>query len=253
MQTADRTTSRWLMRYHPNPAAAVRLVCFPHAGGSASWYRPLSVRFGAEADVVCLQYPGRQDRRHEPCIDDLFVLADRLSEELAVLDDRPTVWFGHSMGATLAFETAWRREQAGTGAPRVLVASGRRAPSAHRRESVHCRDDDGIVAELQRLGGTDLSLMDDELLRMAMPSIRGDYRAIESYVVTEGRGIRASIVALTGDRDPLTTLEEADGWRRHTSSAFRRTVMPGGHFFITDNLRAVQDEIARELTAVRIG
>jgi surfactin synthase thioesterase subunit len=237
------------MRYLPCPGATVRLVCFPHAGGSASYYRPLALRFGAEADVVCLQYPGRQDRRHEPCVEDLGTLADLLAAELSALEPLPAVFFGHSMGATLAFETAWRLERAGVGGVRSVIASGRRAPSAQRRETVHRRDDDGIVAELKRLGGTDPTLMDEEMLRMAMPSIRGDYRAIESYVVSEGRRIASPIVAVTGDDDPLTTLEEADGWRAHTTAGFRRVVLPGGHFFITTNQAAVQAEITAELSA----
>lgn len=244
-------TSRWLMRFHPNPDGDVRLVCLPHAGGSASFYFPLSARFAAEADVIALQYPGRQDRRLEPCIDDIGVLADRVAEELAALPDKPTVFFGHSMGAILAFEAAWRLEQAGLPGPRSLLASGRRAPSTRRRETVHCRDDDGVIAELQRLGGTDVGQIDEELLRIALPSIRSDYRAIESYVGTEGRTVSAPIVALTGDRDPLVTLDEADAWRTHTTSGFRRVVFSGGHFFITGNRDAVLDEISLELAAVR--
>ena len=46
-----------------NPAA--RLVCLPHAGGSAPFFRPVAVALGEAADVVCVQYPGRQDRRAE--------------------------------------------------------------------------------------------------------------------------------------------------------------------------------------------
>jgi surfactin synthase thioesterase subunit len=249
MRTAPPTTSRWIMRYHPLPQSPVRLVCFPHAGGSASYYRPLSVRFGGEADVVCLQYPGRQDRRLEPCIEDLGEMADRIAAELSALEPRPSVFFGHSMGAVLAFETAWRLERTPAGGPRSIVVSGRRAPSARRAEDVHHRADDGIIAELKRLGGTDMALMDDELLRMAMPSIRADYRAVESYVAEPGRTIAAPIVAATGDADPLTTLAEADRWREHTTAAFRRVVLHGGHFFITTNQPAVQAEIARELAA----
>jgi surfactin synthase thioesterase subunit len=245
------TTSRWLMRFHPNPDSAVRLVCFPHAGGSASYYHPLSVRFSAEADVIALQYPGRQDRRHEPCIKDIDLMADRLAEELAAVADKPTVYFGHSMGAILAFETAWRLEQAALRTPQSLIASGRRAPSTQRRETVHRRDDDGVIAELHRLGGTDVGLIDGELLRIAMPSIRADYEAIESYAGTEDRRVSCPIVALTGDRDPLTTLEEADAWRLHTDSDFRRVLIAGGHFFITSSRTAVQAEISRELAAVR--
>jgi surfactin synthase thioesterase subunit len=244
-------TSRWIMRFHPNVDSDIRLICFPHAGGSASYYHPVSRRFATEADVVSLQYPGRQDRRLEPCIDDIAVLADHLAEEIDALGGKPTVYYGHSMGAILAFETAWRLEQRGRDACRSLVVSGRRAPGTRRQEQVHRRDDNGVIAELQRLGGTDVGLIDDELLRIAMPSIRADYRAIESYAGAADRRISAPIVALTGDADPLTTVEEALAWERHTDAGFRSAVFGGGHFFITGNIVAVQDEIARELSSVR--
>jgi surfactin synthase thioesterase subunit len=244
--------SRWIMRFHPSGEAPVRLVVFPHAGGAASFYHPLSARFAPDADVVCLQYPGRQDRRQEPCITDIGELADRVAGELLALGDKPTVFFGHSMGAVLAFETALRLERAGRGAPRALVVSGRRAPSRYRRETVHRRDDDGILAEIKRLGGTDLRLLDDELLRIALPSIRGDYQAIETYVCEPGQRVRCPVVVLTGDADPVTTLDEAEAWQEHTDGQFRISVLPGGHFFLTAQQDEVCAEIARQTRALAL-
>jgi len=34
--------NRWCRRYRPAEHAAVRLVCFPHAGGSAPFYLPMA-------------------------------------------------------------------------------------------------------------------------------------------------------------------------------------------------------------------
>lgn len=34
--------SRWFRRFHPSPEADISLVCLPHAGGTASFYLPLS-------------------------------------------------------------------------------------------------------------------------------------------------------------------------------------------------------------------
>lgn len=240
-------TSGWLRRPHPHPADGPRLVCFPHAGGSARSVRSLSARFAAEADVIALQYPGRQERRLESCITDLAVLADRITEELAGLDDRPTIFYGQGMGAVLAFETAWRLERAALPAPALLMVAGRHAPSIHRRETVHRRNDAGVIAELARLGGGGLDLIDYDLLRIAMPAIRGDYRAIESYAGSADRTVSCPIVALAGDRDPLTTLDEVDAWSRHTVLGYRRVLLEGGQHLITDQPEAVQDEIAREL------
>ncbi|MEV4616781.1 alpha/beta fold hydrolase [Kitasatospora sp. NPDC049258] len=250
MTASESSAALWLRRYHPAPGSRVRLVCFPHAGGSASFYLPVSARFAPGADVICLQYPGRQDRRFEPCIDDIGTLADRITDELLTLDERPTVFFGHSMGAVLAFETAWRLEQKGTHAPRSVIASGRRAPSTSRVETVHDQSDAGVIAEVRLLGGTNPQLLgDDEILRMAMPAIRGDYRAIERYRCEPDRVVSCPITALTGDADPRTTLTEADAWRVHTTGAFQLKVLPGGHFFIAERQAEVNQVIAAELAS----
>jgi surfactin synthase thioesterase subunit len=239
-------STAWLRRYHPGPDRPVRLVCFPHAGGSASFFHPASARFADTAEVLAVQYPGRQDRRREPCIDDIAVLADRVAAVLGPLPSKPTVYFGHSMGAVLAFETAWRLGDVGH-----LIASGRRAPSTVRSESVHRLDDDGVIAELKLLNGTSTAVLsDDEILRMALPAIRGDYRAIETYTCPPDRTITCPITALTGDSDPKTTEAEARAWSRHTEAEFTLRVFPGGHFFLTEHLTEVNTEIATALATL---
>lgn len=251
MTVEDAITTDWIRRCHPSRSSSARLVCFPHAGGSASFFSPTSAHFGPDIDVVALQYPGRQDRRQEPLIDTIGELSDRIAAELLELTAKPTVFFGHSMGAVLAFETAWRLKQTAIVSPRALVVSGRRAPVTRRDERVHERDDDGIVAELKLLGGTELGLLDDELLRMTLPAIRGDYRAIETYTCPPGRTVECAITVLTGASDPRTTMEEAEAWRAHTTGAFHHVVLPGGHFFLIDQQDTVNATIARELAAIQ--
>src|SRR5579863_2054960 len=107
--------SQWVRRFHPSPGSAIRLVCFPHVGGSATYYFPMSKALAPEIEVLALQYPGRQDRRMEKCIDNIPEMADRLYEILRGVVDPPFAFFGHSMGATLAFEVALRWQGHGTG------------------------------------------------------------------------------------------------------------------------------------------
>lgn len=64
----------WLRRFHTTPDPATRpiqLVCLPHAGGAAGWFIPFSAELCGVADVLAVQYPGHQDRWHEPAVDDL--------------------------------------------------------------------------------------------------------------------------------------------------------------------------------------
>jgi surfactin synthase thioesterase subunit len=239
MTITDTTESLWLRRYRPATAPTARLICLPHAGGSAAYFLPLAAALVPSVDVVAVQYPGRQDRRGEPAIDDLAVLADRVTSVLAGPSELPISIFGHSMGASLGFEVARRMEARGEQVVR-LFASGRRAPSELRNETVHRQGDDAILAEVRRLSGTNTLLLDDdELMRAALPALRADYKAAERYSAPAKATINAAITVLTGDRDPKTTVEEAEAWARHTTSECDVHVFSGAHFFLNDQKEGV--------------
>jgi surfactin synthase thioesterase subunit len=240
----------WLRRYLSTEDATTRLVCFPHAGGAAAFYLPVARAHGHESDVIVLQYPGRHERRKEPLISTIDDYADRIADILAPLPALPTVFFGHSMGATIGFEVIHRLAAVDAETPACLVASGRRAPSTHREDRTHLLDDDGVLAEIKHLNGTETALLDDdEVLRMALPAIRNDYRAIETYPPRPDRVIAAAITVLVGEDDPMTTAAEADSWREHTTGIFRIHRFPGGHFYLTTQQAAVNRVLAEELAA----
>ncbi|MER7674798.1 alpha/beta fold hydrolase [Kitasatospora sp. NPDC096128] len=228
----------WLRRFHPADSPTARLVCLPHAGGSASFYLPVSAAMGPGVDVLAIQYPGRQDRRMEQPIDDLTVLVDRLYEVLRRQPELPLTFLGHSMGAAIGFELTRRFEADGT-TPVRLFASGRRAPSTFRQEETF-RSDDAILAEVRRLSGTASALLgDEEMMRAALPALRADYKAIEAYRCEPEAVVDCPITVLTGDNDPKTTLGEANAWAIHTTSPLDLRVFPGGHFFISERSKDV--------------
>ncbi|MQY09714.1 thioesterase II family protein [Actinomadura macrotermitis] len=250
--TGPTESDTWIRRFHPVPEAAVRLVCFPHAGGSATYYFPVSTALSRSADlaqkveVLAVQYPGRQDRRHETPFTDLGLLADAVHEALLPWQDDRLVFFGHSMGASLAFEVARRMDRP----PVALVASGRRAPSTPRDESVHRRDEAGVIAELKRLSGTDPSLLqDDELLRLFLPAIRADYQAIETYRCPAGTTVPCPVTVFVGDSDPHVTMDEARAWAGHTTGGFGMEVFEGGHFYLSARPAATIERLSAVLRA----
>lgn len=244
-------SNAWARRFQPADDAETRLVCFPHAGGSASFFFPVAQTMAPDVDVLAIQYPGRQDRRFETPVDSVHTLADLVVEELTEWADRPLTLFGHSMGAVLAYEVAHRLRERGI-TPLGLFASGRRAPSTYRGETVHLRDDAGLIAEMQELSGTDAAILaDEELLRMILPAIRGDYRAIETYRHRTVPPLDCPVVALVGDEDPQVTADEARAWEQHTNGAFRLRSFPGGHFYINAHAQDVMREIADFIRTAR--
>jgi surfactin synthase thioesterase subunit len=242
----------WIRCYHQAPDSKAQLVCFPHAGGSASFFFPVSATLSPAIKVSAIQYPGRQDRRGEPCIEDIRLLADAIFPEVrALADDRPLAFFGHSMGAVVAYEVARRMEQDGMRPLARLYVSGRRAPSCYRPESVHTRDDDGVIAEIRELSGTNPELLGDlEMLDMILPAIRSDYRAIENYRDTGDRPVSAPVTAIIGDSDPKVTIEEAMAWAEHSEGPFDLHVLPGGHFYLIEQSQHVMRIIGSDLDSI---
>jgi surfactin synthase thioesterase subunit len=231
--------SLWCRRFRPTSSATARLVCLPHAGGSASFFFRVAAALSPEVDVVAIQYPGRQDRRAEQPISDMAVLADRIYAVLQRQPELPLTLFGHSMGAIAGFEVTRRLEANGRG-PVRLFASGRRAPSVYREETVHRLDDAGILAEVRRLNGTNSSVLDDdEMMRAALPALRADYQAVETYRCAPEITVNCPISVLTGDADPRTSLDDANAWAGHTTGSLDLRVFTGGHFFVTTQADAI--------------
>ncbi|MGW0790138.1 thioesterase II family protein [Streptomyces sp. NPDC002911] len=225
-------------------------MCFPHAGGAASYYRPLSAALSPGVDVLAVQYPGRQNRRTEPFVSTIDQLADDSVEALAPWAHRPLSLFGHSMGAVVAHEVAGRLTAAGS-PPVTLIVSGRRAHDDGQRHEVHLRDDDGLVAEIRRLGGTDMRVLENpEMRALFLPALRADYQVVETYRHTEGPPLSCPVLALAGDSDPVASPAEMRHWAARTSGQFSLLSFSGGHFYLADHSAAVASAVRDHVSAL---
>lgn len=244
-------TTDWLRVLREVPAPRDQLVCFPPGGGTASSYRDLSSRFDAAVAVLAVQYPGRQDRIGESPIRDLEALAEHIATELLRQGevDRLTL-FGHSFGATVAFETARRLERAGQEIAALFV-SGRPAPAFRETGRLHLGSDEGLIAELERLAADPAPIRvlrtEPALAELVLPAVRGDYQAVETYVYHPGPLLTCPVTAMVSTGDPTTTHEQADRWREVTTGAFDTARFPGGHFYLDENVGAVADFVAARL------
>ncbi|WP_406187897.1 thioesterase II family protein [Streptomyces sp. NBC_01006] len=233
------TTTTWLKCPAVRPEATHRLVCFPHAGGSASFFHDWARQLpGYEVHAVC--YPGRAARLDEPLHTDLHRLADDIADALLALrDDRPVAFLGHSMGAVVAYETARRLQAAGRPVAH-LYASGARAPHlAHPADDgpdgagTADMDDEAIADALVALGGTDAELLSDPDFReLVLPYVCGDFRMFDAYEHRPGPLLTCPVTAVAGDADPQVGEAHAAAWAAVTEGAFRHHTVPGDHFYL---------------------
>ncbi|MFE1593480.1 thioesterase II family protein [Nocardia sp. NPDC058705] len=246
----NTAATEWVRILRPGTAAGGRLTCFPPGGGSATFYRELARHIGAGIEVTAVQYPGRQDRLDDATITDLRVLADRIAADLARQPGAGRVLFGHSMGATVAYETALRLAAAGQPV-HALVVSGRPAPEFVETARLHQASDAALIDDLERLANdpAPVRLLRTEpgLADLVLPAVRADYQAVETYRHQPGPLLSCPVVALVSTEDPTTTVAQAEQWRAVTDGPFSLRTFSGGHFYLDEQHAAVAQEITRHV------
>jgi len=231
----------WFPTLDTAPPAPLRLFCFPHAGAGTLVYRNWIGAFPRVA-VVPVLLPGREARSSETPFDEMQPLVAALTSAIRPVLDAPYAFFGHSMGAGIAFELTRSLRRIGAPLPRVLIVSGARAPQLRVQAPPGPElNDEQLIDELRRLG--DLP----EALDQMLPLLRADTRLYRHYVCQPEPPLDIPIVAYGGANDPSIAAEHLDAWREQTTKSFTRREFQGGHFYLQTNSDAVPDSLQRDL------
>jgi pyochelin biosynthetic protein PchC len=201
-----------------------------------------------ELAAVC--YPGREDRIRDPLPERMEDLAAPLAAACASLPDLPTVFFGHSMGASVAYETALQLEDGYGITLAALCVSARSAPGGGRRRELLPDDDDELGRELIRIGGTEFSvLLNSELRELVLPAIRADYLLASRYDAQASvRPVSAPLVAYYGLADESVNERSVAAWAALTRARFSLRAMPGGHFYLSDHTAGLVHDLMAEVS-----
>ncbi|AVI65895.1 putative thioesterase [Shewanella sp. WE21] len=230
-----------------------RLFCFPFAGGSAATFRDWPQGLMSEVEICSINLPGRGARFEDAAIDNMDQLTDALIEALKGEMDRPFFFFGHSMGAMVAFELARKLRQLGCRIPEHLFLSGRpapkRVPASHMPEPV---PDEGLIAMLAALNGTQQGVLENaELLEFMLPPLRADMTLVQTHSYAPQAPLSSSLTIFSGESDPTLTDDDLKRWRYQTSAAFRLHILPGDHFFLNTSREALLSIIDQKLRTYR--
>jgi medium-chain acyl-[acyl-carrier-protein] hydrolase len=232
-----------------------RVLGFAHAGGSAAAYRNWRSFVGPDIDFCPVELPGRGARGREAPLTSLAALVERIAGPIAPLLDVPFAFFGHSVGARIAFECA-RRLRARDGRAAVhLFVSGRGAPRVgEHSHNAHDMTDDALIAMLRRLGGTPREVLEHRAFAAALlPLIRADLTLAEGQGIGDADRLVCPVTAFAGSDDASVEPDALEAWRHVTRGRFRACRVPGGHFYAPASVGAVMQEIARDLATDNVG
>lgn len=250
-----RVRDKWFGFPRLVPSPLLRLFCFPYAGGGASIFRNWPDLLPPSVEVCGIQLPGREGRFKEATYTRLPDLVRTLSEALVPYTDVPYVFFGHSMGALIAFSVARELRRNKQAEPSLLVVSGHRAPQRPRsRPPIHDLPDEEFLKEIRDLDGTpEAVLEDEELLKLLMPVLRADFAVCETFEYATEPPLDCPIAAFGGIHDREISREDVAAWSRQTTSSHSVQMFPGGHFFLLEHRDRLLVELSRRLDPMVAG
>jgi medium-chain acyl-[acyl-carrier-protein] hydrolase len=240
--------SKWFERLPGTRDEALRLFCFPYAGGSAQVFRNWQRHFSPAVALSLAHLPGRAARIGEPAMKAVKPLVSALADAIIPQLPQTYAFWGHSMGALISFELARELRRRGQRGPVALFVSGRRAPQlpGSDRTTFNLPERE-FIAELRRLNGTPNELLDhSELKNLFLPTIRADFELVETHVYEPEAPLTCPIHAYGGLQDETVPEGNMRAWQEQTSRAFKMRMFPGDHFFIhtaADLMRVLQRDV----------
>ncbi|GHF30039.1 thioesterase [Streptomyces mashuensis] len=253
MEHADHlsTAGHWFHPVEPSADAQIRLFLLPHAGSGAIIYRDWAGLLPPHIAAQAVTLPGRHNRRTEPTHTDWEPLLDALYEAvLDELDDRPFAFFGHCLGAQLAFRLTQRMERDGGPAPVLLGASGWSPVGFFEPtpEQVHMPEEE-LVGWIRKLGSFPAEIYENpETLALVVPALRADL-SVAAQFRDDGDGVTCPLATYGGAADPLQEAPDAmTHWAARSPRYLGHREYSGGHFYIDHHAPAVTADFAHHLT-----
>ncbi len=242
--------TRWLPAIKSEAGPAVRLFCFPHAGGGAALFHRWATHIAPEVELLPVKLPGREERFSDAPYRQLEPLVEAAAKALGPHLSRPFALFGHSMGALIAFEIARHIRQTLGKSPSFLFVAACRAPHLPPIDEPLANLPEGEFLDLlqDRYGALDDALLrNPPLMQLLLPTLRADITLVESYRYRDHAPLDCPVLALGGSDDKAVSAADLAAWREHTTGPFSQRMFPGGHFFLESSRDGVVRTVCQRL------
>lgn len=230
----------WIICFHPNKHARLRLFCFPSGGAGPSLYRTWGKALPADIEVCVAQLPGREGRIKDPPVYRMSLLVKELADGIQPYLDKPFAFFGHSMGAWVCFELARYCRRENEEQPIHLFVSGRRAPQLPDTSPLLQQlSDSDLVEEIRRrYDGIPKAVLDEpELLKLLLPALRADLAILETYQYAAEPPLACPISCFGGINDSQVSRSDLTSWGHQTTSSFKLQMLPGNHYYLQQSAK----------------
>lgn len=245
---SDKTP--WLVEGKTRIKPKLRLFCLPYAGGGASLFREWQDAMPGDVQVAAIQLPGRENRINETPVDHIREVVSHLVKVLPPYCDIPFMFFGHSLGAKIAFELIRTLRRENGVQPLHLLVSGARAPHMPEPFPLHHLPDEGFIDGLRRYSAMpEEVLQNKELMGLFMPVLRADFSLDETYEYYDDAPFGCPITAFGGTEDHEISQDELLAWKQYTTNEFACHTFPGDHFFIKSSQKAFLGTVTEILGA----
>lgn len=234
----------------PVTAPRLRLYCFHHAGGSAGNFAKWPAGLPG-FEVRAIQLPHRFLPEGVARASHLDQLLPGMADEVAgaQADTLPFAFYGHSLGALVAFELARTLHARGGPMPVALAISGHRAPHRPLGRPPICElEQAAFIERLRGLGGMPESVLTDtRTLSYILPTLRADLRLSEIYDYRDEPRLTLPLFGFRGNDDPLLDEPDFAAWAEVTSGPSVLRTLPGHHFFESEGLEALHTHLTADL------
>ncbi|CVI64911.1 Linear gramicidin dehydrogenase LgrE [Clostridiales bacterium CHKCI001] len=220
------------------------LFCFPFAGGGAAAFNSWVTFFATDTVVCTIQLPGREERIMEKPYTDMRILVEDLYKLIHQYDNHQLYFFGHSMGAKIAYEVAKKLESEGKTLEHLIV-SGSRVPHLPEQNPIYHLNDEEFEQGIARFDGTPQEILENkELMSFFLPMLRADFIMDETYYTQKIEKLSCPITALGGTFDKEADEHAVLQWKEYALKNFQAYFFEGGHFFIREKEQEVLKKIA---------
>lgn len=207
-----------------------------------------------EVQLAALQAPGHGSRLDEPAHHSIDEILCEVVPKFSGIGNRRFAFYGHSLGAVIAFELARRLRKAGLPQPCHLFVGAARPPQlGPTLPGLHRLDEQEFLEELQaRYGGIPTEILNNpEVLSIFLPALRADFTVYETYKYEPEPPLDCPISAFAGMQDRLVPAQIMTGWEAHTAAGFNLRRLRGDHFFLEVSRNELTGSILHKLTASR--